>query len=160
MFLLPLTAAVAQRLTPQFEFTLYAEDALGNKDSVVIAYDQRALPFNSGDTTFGERELVTSFRRPFEMRLIRTDDFGKKHSTKRGIYPYRGNCNTEAESDIITIAYRVSNLPVKLRWNKNLFSLSDRSYPALCYGRATLYDWRTLFYRMQRWSSTITIFGS
>ncbi len=52
--------------TAQFETTFYFEDAIGNRDSVIVGYD--TLATHDIDPEFGEMELLTPFDSVFEVR--------------------------------------------------------------------------------------------
>ena len=58
-------AAVGQQIA-QFETTLYFEDAIGNRDSVVVGYD--TLATRDIDPEFGEVEILSPFDSIFEVR--------------------------------------------------------------------------------------------
>lgn len=56
LFILLTFQGFSQSLTPEFEFELYFEDAAGNKDTLIIGYDENAT--DSIDTSFGEINLI------------------------------------------------------------------------------------------------------
>ncbi|MCB0375492.1 MAG: hypothetical protein KDD04_06205, partial [Sinomicrobium sp.] len=58
--------AAHSQQTAQFETTLYFEDAVGNRDSVIVGYD--TLATHDIDPEFGEQELVSPFDSVFEVR--------------------------------------------------------------------------------------------
>jgi hypothetical protein len=58
---------------PEFEFTLYGEDAKGHKDSVVIAYDRKTKYETQLETDFGDISIANQkFDSVFEMRVHKT----------------------------------------------------------------------------------------
>ncbi len=73
----PLT--VLAQATPLFQFTLYAEDSLGNRDSVILGYDLTASSQNL-NFQFGESSISTPFDSILDMRAIHGDDFLRRTS--------------------------------------------------------------------------------
>ena len=58
------------QLTPEFEFQFYAEDFLGNRDTITIGYDSRAAEYDTINTQFGEVDITSEpFDSIFEMRV-------------------------------------------------------------------------------------------
>ena len=57
----------AQSVIPRFQMSLYFEDAVGNRDTIVVGYDESAS-FNQLNPQFGEHLLATPFDSVFEVR--------------------------------------------------------------------------------------------
>ncbi len=56
--------------TPEFETTFYFEDAVGNKESVVVGYDPKVSDYSNGFVPkFGEQEITEPFDTVFEVRV-------------------------------------------------------------------------------------------
>jgi len=58
--------------TPQFQITLQFEDAIGNKDSIIVGYDETASS-DQLNTQFGEVLIDTPFDSVFEVRAMHGD---------------------------------------------------------------------------------------
>src|SRR5690554_2205346 len=71
-----ITGGLFGQQTPEFEFELYFEDAVGNKDTITLGYDENAT--DSIDTSFGEINLINQ---PWS-----SDSF-EVNVTDRGITP-------------------------------------------------------------------------
>lgn len=116
-------SALAQQ-TAHFETTLYFEDAVGNRDSVVIGYD--TLATNDIDPEFGEQELLSPFDSIFEIRagtsyFLLRDKLSKKiinrGSPATGPFPL-GNCYSGLN---IFIYVWAKHQPVKVWWDRTVF---------------------------------------
>jgi hypothetical protein len=137
------------QLTPEFEFQLYAEDFLGNRDTITIGYDSRAAEYDTINTQFGEVDITnTPFDSTFEMRASNfnsnTGNFyqflqSKKTIAKwscQGIFPYFDNYFTE-----VYISIRSKNLPIRLEWDVTQFQ--DTCNDALAFSE--FYQWGSLW---------------
>lgn len=62
--------ATAQ-VTPQFQATIYVEDAAGNRDSVIVGFD--TLATTGIDPQFGEVEITAPFDSVLDMRVASLD---------------------------------------------------------------------------------------
>ncbi len=61
---------LAQMKIPSFQMPIYFEDAKGNKDSIVVGFDESA-DYTKIDSLFGEDELLTPFDSVFDVRIIK-----------------------------------------------------------------------------------------
>jgi hypothetical protein len=134
--LLGIQMLIAQ--TPQFEFKLYGQDALGNRDSVTIAYDTRARR-QYLDTIFGEVETRQPFNNIFEMRVLVIDSLFRQRISKKSVVRYSGNCSPTGGSEYVKLVYKVRNLPVTLSWDSTLFQPRNPNLPQRCYGTSILF---------------------
>lgn len=66
------TQTISAQSTPMFELPLYFEDAVGNKDTVIIGYDTTANS-NNWNQQFGEHAIVVPFDSVFEVRVAHSD---------------------------------------------------------------------------------------
>ncbi len=123
--------------TAQFEFKLYAQDAAGNRDSIIIGYDSRARQ-QYVDTALGEIEITRPFNTPFEIRAVTYESASIKRTSKKAVAKYSGNCSPYGFSEYITLVYKVRNLPVTLSWDSSLFRPTNRSFPQRCHGLSLL----------------------
>jgi hypothetical protein len=125
-----ITAKCLCQLKPTFEFTLYAEDGQGRKDSLVIGYDSRAST-DKVDTLFGEKDISNiRVNDTFEVRGFK---IGSQSSTnyyprtsKKIILNYKNDtypdCAPRGQSAKCSLLIKIQNPPLKFSWNKNLFS--------------------------------------
>jgi len=87
IFYLP--GAMQAQQVPQFQMTIHFEDAVGNKDSIIIGYDSNAVfgP-NLIDTQFGESIINEPFDSIFEVRVAVAVDSNWNYLTaKKAINP-------------------------------------------------------------------------
>ena len=140
MSILWATHAFAQIKTPEFEFTLYGEDARGHKDSVVIAYDRKTKYENFLETEFGDVSIANKkLDSVFEMRVhksqyvygildqvIARGHIAKHITLKYGftrIFPPPDEpCVPYGVSQNGFILCKVKYLPIKFTWDKSRFS--------------------------------------
>ncbi len=113
--------------TPEFEFQLYFEDAVGNKDTVTLGYD--ALATDSIDAAFGEVNILNQpWGNGLDVRVGKShfmsnnsSFLAKKQILKSFCIPpstnYINNFSEEA-----TIHFYTSNYPIRVMWDKNLFN--------------------------------------
>jgi hypothetical protein len=141
--------STAQR-KPEFEFTLYGEDAKGHKDSVVIAYDKDAYSRDTLDERFGDISIATlKMDSVFEMRVHKTQYseviFGQvvkkgniaKHITlKYLILDKSSNCVTTGGSQFGFVIVKIKYPPLKFYWNKDKFDY--RQFP--CVAKSYMID--------------------
>lgn len=113
------------QLQPAYETTLYFEDAVGNKDTIVIAYDTEAT--SQIDPEFGEVGLSTPFDSVFEVRAGNVFEWNVP-LTKR-LVTYMSNpipgldyCNGYTYPSIFIHAL---HQPVKVSWDRTFFSGSE-----------------------------------
>ncbi len=136
LLLLPLFG-VSQK-TAFFETTIYFEDAIGNKDSLVVGHDENANSDYNPD--FGEIHITAPWDSVFEVRGTHFFDWysiddnlllSKKiiGSGERGIT--QGYDCLSFNTPIVIFA-NVKNLPLKISWDQGAFSSS------FCRNRSTI----------------------
>ena len=133
-----------------FETTIYFEDAIGNKDSVIVGHDENANHYYNPE--FGEMDIVEPWDSVFEVRAAHYLDFSSPDgelvlskkiigSNEGGIHPTFG-CLMANEPIVLFV--NVKNLPLSVSWDQNSFANS------ICLNRSTLtshlwpmilYDW-------------------
>ena len=119
--------------TAFFELPLYFEDAAGNKDTIIIGYDER-IPYNSTEIneSFGEILIDTPFDSIFEVRAY-NDDFSsnqKKLSKKIITWPEKiinEDSVTCYSSGGTKILFNAIHLPVKMYYDRDI--LNSRCVP-------------------------------
>jgi hypothetical protein len=132
----------AQR-KPEFEFTLYGEDARGHRDSVVIAYDRNAKFERKLETDFGDVSIANQkFDSIFEMRVhkfnyiysvldqvVKTGDIAKHITLKYGFnraFPAPNEpCAPYGLSQFGFILIKAKYPPIKFSWDKSRFSYTN-----------------------------------
>lgn len=112
-------SATAQVPNIEFEFTLYAEDSLGNRDSVVLGY------FNDSSAPYflGIDSLTTKYNQDLDIRVS-----GVFPDLLPPVYPpdttwKKGYANYGClwQSPVLKIAFTSLHPPVKLSWNNTAF---------------------------------------
>jgi Secretion system C-terminal sorting domain len=142
IFLILCYSSKAQR-KPEFEFTLYGEDAKGHKDSVVIGYHREANNEWQIEPTFGDVSIANQkFDSVFEMRvhkhdyiypvldqIIKRGDIAKhitlKYGFNRAFPPPDEPCAPYGLSQFGFILIKVKYPPIKFSWNKSRFSYTN-----------------------------------
>jgi hypothetical protein len=109
--------ASAQSLEPKIKFTVRFEDAIGNKDSVIVGYDSLAAPYI--DSIFGEIDLTeVPFDSVFEVRGA--DKGGQEFLSKIIVHGYREwMCIGNVQHQSINIYAK--HFPVKITWDSTYF---------------------------------------
>jgi hypothetical protein len=100
----------------EFSFQLYFEDALGNRDTVTVGYDENAT--YGIDTAFGEEDIISlPWLNPCEVRIT---DFPKTFHTKKQIFP--NHCG-ENWGNWYPMAIHVKNpqFPLNISWDYTIF---------------------------------------
>lgn len=123
IFLVALIATFSS-YAQEFSFELYFEDAVGNKDTLILGYDPMAT--DSIDVVFGETNIISDpWDSLFDVRI--TDKFfirGDSESdtatfhTKKQIVNY--SCNTRPHT-LSAIDIKAKYWPVTASWNSVLF---------------------------------------
>lgn len=108
----------AQLLEPQYKFTLRFEDALGNRDSVIMGFDDRISKFYNPE--FGETNIAkVPFDSVFE---VRGGDSGEKDfqsKTVIGAY-FQWMCD-DAFANYQMVSLRAKHFPVTMSWDSAYF---------------------------------------
>ena len=169
----------AQELTPEFEFTLYFEDAAGNRDSVILGYD----PLSTGgiDADFGEENILDQ---PWGEELdVRVGDLAYTHSigwcvqpegsseldftkdynthlTKKQIMPSLCMTDTIHRDKIprrLSVQFHSDSYPVTISWDKSLFSTT--CVFTVMFGNYDHYNWDVIGHHIfLRWDGSIKFF--
>lgn len=124
--------------TAFFETTIYFEDAIGNRDSVVVGHDENAN--NNYNPNFGEVDIKASWDSIFEVRAAHYLDWqhpdgelllSKKiiGSNEGGIHP---NYGCLLINEPIIVFANIENLPLFISWQQETFSNS------ICRNRSTI----------------------
>jgi len=119
-------------MSQEFSFTLYLEDAAGNKDQVVLGYDAEATM--GIDPQFGEEDLIdTAFERDFEVRVGNLfDSYFPKSLSKKQISPK--SCGTDFYYVYFQHVFvRCKNYPITISW--------DADFNDECIDHSFLTDW-------------------
>jgi hypothetical protein len=112
----------AQRI-PEFQFTLYAQDSRGNKDSVVLGFDSTASSRNM-IAAFGEIDNTTTpFDSILEIRVNKTKlANGRRTTSKKIIVPHDGSCLVGGLSTFpVLIEIHSKYPPVSFTWDYRKF---------------------------------------
>lgn len=111
---------VAQQV-PLFQFTMYFEDSVGNRDSIFLGSDPAASSQNI-DPQFGEVEITSLFDSIFEVRAMHFDDINER-TLKTVIVDDDTllNCLIEVGAKIIINA---KYPPVKITYDSTIFPIT------------------------------------
>jgi hypothetical protein len=138
----PLT--VLAQTTPLFKFALYAEDSLGNRDSVILGYDLTASSQNL-NFQFGEASIPTPFDSILDMRAIHGDDFLRRTSKiiieDAETLFFDTSCTLSAFTKIVI---NVKYPPVRFFYDSTLFPVQS------CKNVILTRDWDIFF--LENWS--------
>jgi hypothetical protein len=162
IYFLTLITYIVNAQQPDFQYTLLVEDARGNKDSVVLGYDNASTQYTPS-STFGEIDIKSRpFDSIFEVRATKASNrFSITFHSKKVIANSETRCTAiSGGSSIITLLIRAKYYPIKFKWNKTPFQqpcqsnsllLSSESYftydPSLRNLADSLY--RTVYLRQQ-----------
>lgn len=116
---LSLTVAIGQPAA-MFETTIYFEDAVGNKDSVIVGYD--TLATTGIDDAFGEMEILFPFDSVFEVRVGVSYGSNWNKTSKKSIGPAEQILHNPISQDChiaapIFIYVWAMHHPVKVSWD-------------------------------------------
>lgn len=123
IFFLFLTFHSLQAQQAEFQYTLFVEDARGNKDSVVLGYDNTATQLTPS-SIFGEIDIKSRpFDSIFEVRATKASNrFSINFHSKKIIARTETQCTPiSGSSSIITLLIRAKYYPIKFKWDKTLF---------------------------------------
>jgi hypothetical protein len=128
LFILTFTVVLFRLNAQEFSFQLFFEDAVGNKDTIILGYDSSAT--NAIDINFEEKNIISEkIEKPFEVRISdewRTRGFqgkpGSWHSKKQIINSHCWSYWDEIQGiDIFS-----NHWPVTMRWDTSLFNTDCR----------------------------------
>ena len=140
-------SAQSTQSSPEFSFTLYAQDAIGNIDSVVIGYDYDEI-CGTLNSSFGEVAITTPFDSIFEMRLKGDIALSTMPYTKKTISCYEGDSISGGVAADVGVIIQVKYRHIRLSWNRNAFLGGRNPY---CYQDPLLFD-TSLFWFLPDWS--------
>ena len=140
LFFLPIITSAQE-----FSFELYFEDALGNRDTLVLGYDPLAT--DSIDVAFGEENIIAQpWDSVFEVRIgdKRYSETNPNWNTENSFLSKKQIVSSYCESIYntsfpLTLQFYTSNFPVKLSWDKSLFADTCLTF-SLFYGKLHAYD--------------------
>lgn len=123
--------SIHAQLTPEFSFTLYLTDGLGNQDSVVMGYD--SLSSYGIDEEFGEIDITDApYDTVFEVRTYDASSAGgREPHSKVNIIPLEYGEFTQAWGGYISLLIRAKHLPVTFRWDSSLFQGGNKRSSSL-----------------------------
>ena len=110
-----------------FEIPIYFEDAIGNRDSIILGYDELAT--YGIDPSFGEINLIDSaYSNDFEVRAAIYDygwewgNLPRVIESKKMIIGYICEDSTYFdEANSIMVVIKTDNWPIKITWDKDEF---------------------------------------
>ncbi len=143
----------------EFSFQLFFEDSMGNRDTIIIGYDELAT--DSIDTILGEVNILTqNWDSVFEVRCSVPIYSGMFNPTdldwlaKKSINPYdsmliQGNYVNSFHTHGILV--KCKNFPLKLSWNNNIIDMAGLkssyfSYPQILDYSEHLMDYDSLLF--------------
>jgi hypothetical protein len=148
----------AQVLEPEFKFTLYAEDARGNRDSVIIGYDNRvSIDEDKLDIRFKDKNIADqAFDSVLDIRLHKVIRINGSRSAPISLAKLRDFGTTKqitvGKSQVtstICPGYRPCFLlvkskypPLKFSWDKKLFDKNTN----LCISNTFMFHDEYFFY--------------
>lgn len=130
----------------EFSFTLYFEDAVGNKDSLILGYDENAT--DGIDESLGEENII---HQPWSDKLdVRIGDKTYSNTssgqvddliwltentylTKKQII--EAYCEESLASSRVSIQFYTPNLPITIRWDKEIIKGDSCSEHSFFFGR-------------------------
>lgn len=110
------------QLTPMFQTTFYFEDAVGNKDSIIVGYD--TLANYKYNPNFGEVDLTTPFDSVFEVRATHLREYNGDYITSKkivgGASEYINLPNCYAVERLVFYV-NAKYQPFTISWNQKVF---------------------------------------
>ena len=132
-----LTGGIFSQQTPEFSFEFWIEDALGNKDTVTIGYDELAT--DGIDSNFGEIDIINqTWNSDLEARVgdkiytglgILSSDWirpNNSYLSKKQIL--KSYCEESDYSERVSIQFTAENYPITISWNDKLFEENCHKY--------------------------------
>lgn len=114
---IPFGVLTGQILQPQFEMPFYFEDGAGNRDTLIIGYDDDAN--GSFNPQFGEVHIEEPFDSVFEVRAMHGDSWMRTLKRIIGSYsiPFGERCGV---SEGMYILLRIEHFPLTVSWGPAL----------------------------------------
>ena len=122
LFLIIVSAFFSFKAQEEFSFEMYFEDAMGNRDTIVLGYDSTGT--DTIDVTLNELNIASiPLDSTFDVRITNgwsnnQYNSGSVFHTKKQIV--KNNCGSWF--DIISIDVKCSNWPVTASWDNNVFN--------------------------------------
>ncbi|RYM32414.1 T9SS type A sorting domain-containing protein [Brumimicrobium glaciale] len=152
--------------TPEFSFELYFEDAIGNKDTITLGYDELAT--NGIDAPFGEVDkLNDAWNTTLEARVgdktysgLNTSSVwinSNSYLSKKQIL--NSYCQDIDYPERISIQFTTDNYPIKIKWDKKIFDEDCQKYSFL-FGQDDHYHFDATGFLMLRSADSLVIDSS
>ena len=116
----------------EFSFTLYFEDAVGNRDSLILGYDEDGTQFL--DEQFGEVDIsnepwdsvfeVRASERTYNSSDLSSDGLTPQYFTKKQIVSKPlcpSSCWILSNNSSLSISLKATHYPVHVSWSTNMF---------------------------------------
>lgn len=111
---------IAAQNTPMFEMLIYFEDAVGNKDTIMVGYDPNADSYDL-NPQFGESWVNEPFDSTFEVRVVHFDDWLHRTSKKViGGFEATGGGDTCGAGGNVKILLNAIHFPITIRYDTSL----------------------------------------
>jgi len=131
LFVFAFPVFIAGQSNAFFETIIYFEDAIGNRDSVIVGHDP-SVNSHEENNEFGEYDLShIPFDSIFEVRGVQFQDYNsidgplmnfKKVIGFTNVFDQNNNCYPIVEATIFI--FNCKNLPLKVEWTESDFSNS------------------------------------
>jgi hypothetical protein len=133
LFFLPMITSAQE-----FSFELYFEDALGNRDTLVLGYDPLAT--DSIDVAFGEENVIAQ---PWDSVLdvrIGNKTYSENTWLTENTYLSKKQiissfCENSIISSRISIQFYAKNYPIKFKWDKTQFENDTCRFFSVFFGK-------------------------
>jgi hypothetical protein len=133
LFFLPMITSAQE-----FSFELYFEDALGNRDTLVLGYDPLAT--DSIDVAFGEENIIVQ---PWDSVLdvrIGNKTYSENTWLTENTYLSKKQiissfCENSIISSRISIQFYAKNYPIKFKWDKTQFENDTCRFFSVFFGK-------------------------
>lgn len=121
MLTLAVAAQLSAQTTPEFSFTLYVTDAIGNRDSIILGYDATAT--DTADATFGDTNIAsTPIDSILELRV--TGLFSPlDYQSRKAIFKYScdGSISMNDARNVDYLLIRAKEFPITFSWDIQQF---------------------------------------
>ena len=116
-------ALLLAQSVPRFQMPLYFEDAVGNRDTIIVGYDENAS-FDTLNPQFGESAIDLPFDSIFEVRAVHNDDHNFVTSKKIIENFETGQGDSCGASAAVKIFIQAKYLPITVRYDTALVNSS------------------------------------
>lgn len=125
---------------PEFQFTLYAEDTLGHRDSIVLGFDPSAQGWGL-NPQFGEVDITqVPFDSVFELRAHTDFSHSSTHSKVRITEFHCDNPYPFPYTSFIGISIRSRHSPIRFYWDQSLFQDTCKDWIVMSDATAWQFD--------------------